>query len=71
MKATFEIIGTGETSVQIGDKVEFQCLIGGRKHISKSIVYGVYENGVLISCNGIKKTFRLKFGEIRKVISNN
>jgi hypothetical protein len=56
------------TPYAIGDIIEFQVLIGMRKHRSRSRVYGTYDGGILISCNGIRKRFRLKFGEVIRVI---
>lgn len=53
----------------VGDTIEFQVLLGMRKHRSRSKVYGTYSEGILISCNGIRKRFRLKFGEVIKVIT--
>ena len=53
---------------KVGDTIEFQVLIGFRKHRSRSKVYGITDEYVLISCNGIRKTFKLKFGEVIKVI---
>jgi hypothetical protein len=68
MTAQQEYVTIGGDRIQVGDKIEFQCRIGRRWHTSRSIVYGFYDNGVLISCNGFRKTFRLRWGEIRKKI---
>jgi hypothetical protein len=52
----------------VGDTIEFQVLIGGRKHRSKSKVYRITNDYVYISCNGIRKTFLLKHGEVIKKV---
>lgn len=56
-------------NVSIGDVVHFRILIAYRPHRSKSIVYG-YERtgrGVLVSCNGVRKSFFLRWEEITRV----
>ena len=55
------------TPISIGDTIEFQALIAYRKHRSKSKVYGFTKYHLLISCNGIRKEFRLSPGEVIKV----
>lgn len=55
------------TDVNVGDVVHFKILIAYRPHRSKSKVYGIDELGVLISCNGIRKTFLLRWDEIQRV----
>jgi hypothetical protein len=58
------------TPYNVGDTIEFQCLIACRKHRSRSKVYGFTDNGPLVSANGFRKTFQLKWGEvIKKVIT--
>lgn len=58
--------------VNIGDTVEFQVSIAFRRHRSRSKVYGISKCGnyLLISCNGIRKTFRLKEGECIRVVKS-
>lgn len=52
----------------IGDTIEFQVLIAYRRHRSKSKVYGITDDHILISCNGLRKTFKLRHNEvIRKI----
>lgn len=53
---------------RIGDTIEFQVLIAYRKHRSRSKVYGFTESGPLVSCNGIRKTFQLRWTEVIKKI---
>ena len=59
------------TPINIGDTVEFQVLLGYRKHRSKSKVYGFNEDFLFVSCNGIRKEFRLAPEEVIKVHKSN
>jgi hypothetical protein len=59
------------TPINIGDQVEFQVLLGYRKHKSKSKVYGIKKDYLLISCNGIRKEFMLAPEEVIKVHKSN
>lgn len=54
-------------NVNVGDVVHFRILIAYRPHRSKSKVYGIEELGVRISCNGIRKTFLLRWDEIQRI----
>lgn len=56
-----------QENVKIGDTVHFRILLAYRPHRSKSKVYGFTKIGPLISCNGIRKTFQLRWGEISRV----
>ncbi len=58
-----------QENVRIGDVVHFQIQIAYRPHRSKSIVYGYDKSGrgVNISCNGIRKSFLLRWEEITRV----
>lgn len=53
----------------VGDTIEFQCLLAWRKHRSRSKVYGFTEHGALVSCNGIRHKFQLKWSEVIKVVA--
>ena len=55
--------------VKVGDRVKFKVLIGWRAHISTSRVYDITPDYLLISCNGIRKGFRLRFSEVITKIS--
>ncbi len=58
-------------NIEIGDKVEFKINIAYRPHRSRSLVYGFTKLGPLITCNGIRHTFQLRWDEIIKVTKAN
>lgn len=54
---------------QVGDTIEFQVLIAFRKHRSRSKVYRITQDHIFVSCNGIREKFKLKHGEVIRVIN--